>query len=178
MADQWYYEHETAKRGPFSSHQLRELAAEGRIGLTDIIWKEGVGRGLVASKVKNLFAPAPPAGLRPTLPPEAPHLAALKGPAVAPPGAETPVPNAAAVTPAAAAEPAHKQVRQARAIAGRGIILISQDGVSVWFKKKCSVCGFEDSMRGKMMIKRGSNRINFLCAKCRKMREAEFQGIL
>lgn len=160
MADQWYYEHETTKRGPFSAHQLRELAAEGRIGLTDIIWKDGVGRGLVASKVKNLFAPAPLATLPPPLAP-----------------AETPVPKVAAGKPAVP-EPAQKQVRQARAVAGRGIVLISQDGVSVWFKKKCFVCGFEDAMRGKMMIKRGSNRMTFLCAKCRKMREAEFQGIL
>jgi ribosomal protein L24E len=175
MADQWYYEHETTKRGPFSAHQLRELAAEGRIGLTDIIWKEGVGRGLIASKVKNLFAPAHLATLPPSPSLATQDHAALGEPA--PPEGATSVPNAAAVTPVPP-EPAPKQVRQARAVAGRGIVLISQDGVTVWFKKKCFVCGFEDSMRGKMMIKRGSNRMSFLCAKCRKMREAEFQGIL
>ena|SRR5438270_10884736 len=162
MTDQWYYERATQKHGPYSSDRLRALAADGSIHLTDTIWKEGVDRGLVASKVKNLFPAALPAAM-----PAPPPLLAKDVP-VAP----------ADAAPAKPAEPPKKPVHQARAIAGRGLVIISQDGVNVWFKKKCFVCGFEDAMRAKMMIKRGANRMSFLCNKCRKMRDAEFQGIV
>lgn len=165
MAHQWYYGHDATRHGPYSACELRALAADGRIGITDTIWREGVDRGQVAANVKNLFPPSP-AEVRVPVP------------------ASTPVPaepeslaSGAGAAPAPLESP-KKPARQARAVAGRGIVIVSQDGLSVWFKKKCFVCGFEDAMRGKMLIKRGSNRMSFLCHKCRKMRDAEFQGIL
>lgn len=170
MADQWYYENETTKRGPFSSEQLRRLAAEGNISFSDTIWKDGVLRGLVASKVKNLFPPRSDAMIEPPPSPDG-EVSAAPVEVMAPP-AEQP-PSAAAPPP-----PAAKPRAKLRAIAGRGIVITSQDGMSVWFKRKCYVCGHDESARGKLMIKRGINRTSFLCSKCRKMREAEFQGVL
>lgn len=172
MADQWYYEHETIKSGPYSAEQLRELAAAGRIILSDTIWKEGVVRGQSASRVKNLFSAAASAA-RQESPPSATSdvRAEEQQPAAAPVAPQ-------AATPDAPAQAAKKPERKIRAVAGRGIVITNQDGVNVWFKKKCSVCGVEDSQRGRTMIKRGANRMSFLCHKCRKMREAEFQGIM
>ena len=60
MADEWYYAHDANKIGPFSGQQLKNLAATGHILQADIIWKEGVAKGVLASKVKNLFS-LPPA---------------------------------------------------------------------------------------------------------------------
>jgi hypothetical protein len=61
MADQWYYAQDDCKLGPFSAQELRALADAGRIQGMDTVWKEGVERGVMAHRVKNLFAP-PPAG--------------------------------------------------------------------------------------------------------------------
>jgi len=64
MADQWYYASDREKLGPFSSAQLKELAAIGRLAPTHTVWKEGVEKGAIAAKVKNLFPVpqgAPPA---------------------------------------------------------------------------------------------------------------------
>ena len=51
--------------GPFSTAQLRALATAGRLRPTDAVWKEGMAKAVLATKVKNLF-PAPPP--RPRLP--------------------------------------------------------------------------------------------------------------
>lgn len=177
MADQWYYEHETTKRGPFSADQLKKLAADGSISLTDTIWKDGVVRGLVASKVKNLFPPNGTATLPESPPALAKEVRAPEPSEVVSPGSE-PGPQKQPAPAAMSAQPPSKPTARLRAVAGRGIIITNQDGMSVWFKKKCFVCGIEDSSRGKMMIKRGINRMSFLCNKCRKMREAEFQGMV
>src|SRR5260370_21794448 len=56
MPDQWYYANEQEKLGPFSSAQLKELALIGQLAPTHTVWKEGVERGVLAAKVKNLFA--------------------------------------------------------------------------------------------------------------------------
>ena len=55
MADQWYYASDQEKLGPFSSAQLRELAVIGQLSPTHTVWKEGVEKGVLAVKVKNLF---------------------------------------------------------------------------------------------------------------------------
>jgi hypothetical protein len=41
--------------GPFSTTQLRALAAAGRLRPTDAVWKEGMVQAVLATKVKNLF---------------------------------------------------------------------------------------------------------------------------
>jgi len=55
MADEWYYAHDATRIGPFSAFQLKKLATLGSILRTDTIWKVGVEKGVLASKVKNLF---------------------------------------------------------------------------------------------------------------------------
>ncbi|HYT88290.1 MAG TPA: hypothetical protein VEL76_06190 [Gemmataceae bacterium] len=54
---------------------------------------------------------------------------------------------------------------------------MSQDGVTVYFLKKCSTCGFEDVCRSNMRIGHGVTRVHFFCPKCRKNREVQIQGM-
>jgi hypothetical protein len=58
MVSQWYYGRADDKHGPFSAHQLKDLAATGDLRRTDTVWKEGVERGFLAAKVERLFEPA------------------------------------------------------------------------------------------------------------------------
>jgi hypothetical protein len=54
---------------------------------------------------------------------------------------------------------------------------MSQDGVTVYYVKKCSECGFEDACRSNMLIGNGVTRAHFFCPKCRKNREVQIQGM-
>ncbi|MFL5244068.1 MAG: DUF4339 domain-containing protein [Gemmataceae bacterium] len=69
-----------------------------------------------------------------------------------------------------------KTVGRARATAGKGAIIVSQDGTNVQFRKKCSTCGHEDNCRSRMPIKTGVTKVGFYCPKCRKRRDVEIQG--
>jgi hypothetical protein len=69
MGTMWYYAHDENRIGPFSSRQLKELASTGAILLSDTIWKEGIAKGVVASRVKNLFPLANGASLKAVKPP-------------------------------------------------------------------------------------------------------------
>ena len=199
MPDQWYYEHEMKKCGPVSPRQLRDLADTGVIRPTDTIWKEGIERGVSAAKVKNLF-PATPAAAVETVPAPAPAspplaesadaepaLAAAQGTtALAEPAVPAEVASEPAAPPAEAATaekekpPARPKqpVKKARATPIRGLVITAQDGSHVQFRKKCVVCGHEDPNKMRIPIKNGITRINFFCSKCKKMRQAEFQGVL
>ncbi|HEY7159211.1 MAG TPA: GYF domain-containing protein [Gemmataceae bacterium] len=46
--------------GPFSTAQLRALAAAGRLRPTDSVWKAGMAQAVLVTKVKNLFPTSPP----------------------------------------------------------------------------------------------------------------------
>jgi hypothetical protein len=46
MADNWYYATDERKLGPFSSAQLKELAAAGQLLPSHTVWKEGVEKGV------------------------------------------------------------------------------------------------------------------------------------
>jgi hypothetical protein len=65
MADMWYFAKDQRKLGPFTSAEFKELADTGQLLPTDTVWKEGIEKGVLAAKVKNLFskpaASAPPA---------------------------------------------------------------------------------------------------------------------
>jgi len=203
MADQWYYARGEHKRGPFSARQLKELAEAGDIRPADTVWKEGVAQGVPAAHVKHLFSqpvagtPAP-AAAAPKAQPPAPAPAPVP-PAVTPsahvesssaslPGTES---DADAGTAAAettsppqpppwanqAAAP-KAQTRPARAVAVRGAVITSQDGMTVHYRKKCTQCGYEDVARSRMLIRSGLTRVTFFCRKCRKVRQIEIQGIL
>jgi nitroreductase len=65
MVDQFFVERGGKKAGPFSTGQLKGLAAEGRLQPTDAIWKDGMDKPVVAAKVKNLF-PDPAQGAAPS----------------------------------------------------------------------------------------------------------------
>ncbi|MHB1422638.1 MAG: DUF4339 domain-containing protein [Gemmataceae bacterium] len=192
--------------GPFSSVQLRALVTAGRLRLTDSVWKEGMAQAVLAAKVKNLFPalrPRPrspvvasagvtPAALSPT-PTVSSSGVRAAAPQPTPPQevAATPEKPAPAVPPAlpgAATQPSqHKaganavmpsQPRKRRAIAMKGAVLLSQDGYKVQYRKKCSLCGFEDTSRSTMLINVGITRSHFFCPKCRKNGEVQIQGCM
>jgi hypothetical protein len=180
MANQWYYAHGGGMIGPYSGRQLRELAASGGIVPTDTVWKEGVEKGALASKVKNLFplaaaaAPieaSPPSPRGEPVPARPPDLA----PAVATLGVTSPQ---AKVPGASQPGPQQGQARMGRAMAVRGAVIVGQDGVSVKYKKKCTVCGHADSFSHTMPIRNGACKATYFCPKCRKNRDVEIKGSL
>lgn len=75
MADQWYVGRSGQKTGPYSTEQLRQLAAAGQLVASDLLWKEGLQAWVPMTQVKGLL-PAADGG---TLPP-------LDLPAAAPTG--------------------------------------------------------------------------------------------
>jgi|SRR5579884_505724 len=192
--------------GPYSPAQLRALAASGKLRSTDGIWKDGMVQAVAAAKVKNLFPPPTPqprpsdtvviektpAPLSPT-PAVSPSGVVAVDPSPTPPEEvpETPAKDVAAVPlalPAPATQPSEQKTgtnavapsrpRMRRAMAGKGAILLSQDGYHVHYRKKCSQCSFEDTCRSTMLINIGSTRSHFFCPKCRKNREVEIQGCM
>jgi hypothetical protein len=212
MADQWYYGRDDQKHGPYSSRDLRELADSGKILPTDTIWKEGVERGVLAQKVKNLFppspatvpvadatSPAPPPGaplpsealtsaVPKEMPPPAPEAQQTpvepesdklpedaKGEAESPFVKEAPAPP---TPPLSQPKRPQQPAKKGRAVAGKGVIITSQDGTNVQFRKVCTVCGNEDNCRSTMPIRHGPIRIGFFCRKCKRQRQVEMQGIL
>ncbi len=60
----------------------------------------------------------------------------------------------------------------------KGAVIVSQDGHSVFYKKKCFACGHEDGCRSTMVIGIGITRAHFFCTKCRKNREVQMQGLV
>jgi hypothetical protein len=68
MAEQWYYARGNEKFGPFSSTQLKALAAHGRLLPTDMLHKEGMPKWMPAMRIKGLFAASRPPQ-PPSLPP-------------------------------------------------------------------------------------------------------------
>jgi hypothetical protein len=193
MADKWYYANEQEKLGPFSSAQLKELATIGQLVPTQIVWKEGIEKGALAAKVKNLF----PAAQGKSPPPAAAEVSSSCLPAQA----EGPVPAMAYESPPpsspASAEdqgptlqagpdqdqrlrsqkaPKHNQPIAKglfRVVGSSGAVVLSHDGTYVRYKKKCPKCGHEDSSVKAMAIRSGVNRDRFFCEKCRKLRQVE-----
>lgn len=166
MATRWYYGREAAKLGPYSAGEMKDLASTGQISPEDTVWREGVEKGVPAKRVKNLFAQGPvlaPAKAAPALADEGP-------PTTVPP---TPLPDRQAPPPQ---QP--EAARKGRASAGRGAVIVGQDGVNVKVRKKCTTCGHLDSSWLTMPIRAGTTKVNFFCPKCRKTREVEVIGSL
>lgn len=65
MADQWYVGRNGQKAGPYSTEQLKQMAAAGKLVPSDLLWKEGLETWVPLTKVKGLL----PAGGGGTLPP-------------------------------------------------------------------------------------------------------------
>lgn len=156
MAVMWYYAHDENRLGPFSPRQLKDLADAGTILSSDTVWKDGVEQGVLASRVRNLFAvavpsPAVPLPMVVTAPPRAPV-------AVAP------------VQPLAKPKPPN-----GKAVALKGADIVSQDGTQAKYRKKCVECGFKDASCQTITISNKTTKGNFFCRKCRRRREVVIQ---
>jgi ribosomal protein S14 len=149
MIDQWYYWRGGDVLGPISGVALAGLGASGGIQPDDTVWREGYEHGVPAGRVKNLFTPVPVSAK--AMPVEEEQ--------VVPPAARVMLP------------------KRARAVAGKGTIIMGQNGKSVRFKMKCTTCGHEDNSVRSVNITRGSMRTNFHCSKCRKVRPTEMTGV-
>ncbi len=185
MVDQWFYGREENKLGPFSSRELRDLATAGTIRPTDTVWKAGIEKGVAADRVKNLFAPTPADAVPPAVEPPSEPSAAPPPSAAAPSppieayenaASEPPPPHVGKIPmpPGRLLEPA----RKARATAGRGAVIVSQDGHAVQFRKKCIGCGHVDASKNRMIIRNGTTRFSYYCPKCRKLQPVEIGGHL
>ena len=179
MADSWYYARGDKRNGPFSGRQLRDLADAGNILGTDTVYKTGVEQGMLATKVKHLFPqiePMPPV-IAKSLPAELPpvEVAAIEPPPVGL-TEETPPP----IMPEGESHQSkpfqEPPARRRTASAGKGAIMMGQDGTNVRFKKQCTTCQHIDSSSISMKITQGIMRAGFFCPKCRKRREVELRG--
>jgi hypothetical protein len=196
MADQWYYGGAENKQGPFTGQQMRDMAAAGTIRPTDTIWKEGMAQGVPAQRVKNLFPTASPsvasapasASTPATEPPPASSAPPMQtGTAIATAGASPPPSEPPSGVLAAADAPAEKPAaaaaktqtgpkRKARALAISGAVIVSQDGETAFYRKKCPKCGHEETGRSRTPIRNGTIRVSYFCPKCRKVQQAVIQG--
>jgi len=55
MAGEWYYSRNETSIGPVSAHELKNLAAQGALLPTDLIWKDGMKTWVPARKFKELI---------------------------------------------------------------------------------------------------------------------------
>lgn len=171
MAVLFFYGRDSFSFGPYSPTEMRTLAAAGTILPSDLVWQEGDGRKLAASKVKNLFVAA----------------AIVAPPPIVPmPVFPAPEPEAAAAAPPsgafAAVEPKNttrdeQPPKSKRVIRIRGGVLLNQDGATVRFFKKCEVCNHQDTTRSSAVIRSGCTRVAFFCRSCRKGRTVELFGV-
>lgn len=183
MADQWYYAHEGTRTGPYSSGQFRALAVAGNILGTDTVWLNDSEKGVLASRVRNLFrSPQPPVDqvAEAAPPPLSPAVVPGGERAVCVPGEckGAALTEAAPEKPAVQPIPAYQdhQPRKLRVVALTGAIIVGQDGRVVRFRKKCTACGHEDSSWATQPILSGMMRAGFFCPKCRKHREVQLRG--
>ena len=171
MAIGWFYAHDDNKLGPFSVQQLKDLAASGAILPTDTVWKAGVDAGVVANRVRYLFAPLLPlsAGSIPlseTTPVDAEAETKLVPLETEP--AKAPLPPEQPKTPA-------KLEKRGTATVIKGAILAGQDGAYARYRMKCAECGHTDSSCRTIQITNKMTKANFFCPKCKKGREVVIQ---
>src|SRR5262245_43537174 len=140
MNVRWFYGRGSDISGPVTGKQLADLAASGQILKTDIVWRDGLESGVPASKVKNLF---PPDAATPPDPrtesdrsKEVTDGTKLDVMTSSPPdqGATPETVNAAVIPAAPAESPRPATTKTARATAGRGAVIIGQDGKTVKFR--------------------------------------------
>ncbi len=55
MGDQWYCNRGSKRFGPFSPAQLKQLARDGKLRPTDLLWKEGMPQPVPAGRAGALF---------------------------------------------------------------------------------------------------------------------------
>ncbi|HVK07694.1 MAG TPA: DUF4339 domain-containing protein [Gemmataceae bacterium] len=170
MTNLWYFWRDTDVRGPFSAEEFAALATSGELVPSDTVWAGDDERGRPAHRVLNLFPANPHTSQVAVEMTEAqPALVATGEVAAAPPPER-------AVAPGWDAGRSQPPPGRARATAGKGAVIVGQDGKSVKFRKKCTTCGHEDSSWKTIPIPRGSTRVAFYCPKCRKPRQVEIYG--
>ena len=98
MVEGLFFSRNGKQLGPFSGHQMRELAVLGRLKQDDLVWQEG-RTPVAASSIKNLFAPDT-AKNRPPAPPTKPVAQAGPPPMPATPSGPPPMPVAESSLPA------------------------------------------------------------------------------
>ena len=165
MADRYFFTHSEAQQGPYSADEMRGLALAGKILPTDPVWQEGMKQRFPASVVQNLFEDfvAPDDVADDALQPA--DVAADDAPVAT--VAERPREKPARLP---------ETDRPKRVVAIKGGVLCTQDGKHVQFRKKCTVCDYEEQGRSTQIIRAGSMKIAFFCRKCRKGRQTEMQG--
>ncbi len=180
MADEWYYWHDSEVLGPFSGRLLVGLAAVGEVLPTDIVWKNGVERGVPASTVRHLFRPESvdpaPLVVAAVAAPSSDVANDREGPAAGPESVVSSAEAGEKAQPWYCGPATIGSTRKARAVAGKGAIIVGQDGSTVKFRKKCTECGYEDSSWRAVPIARGTTRVTFYCPKCRRSRPVEIHG--
>jgi hypothetical protein len=55
MGIQWFYAKNGQQFGPLNAQALKQLADKGELSPSDLVWKEGMTKGKVASKIVGLF---------------------------------------------------------------------------------------------------------------------------
>ena len=128
MIGQWYYGRGSDITGPVTGRELFDLANGGTIHFTDTVWQEGNDVGVAAGTVINLFpdeaagdvALAFTVGDAPAVLP----LTLVIAPVVAP--IETPAAELGGYPV--------KTDKKARATAGKGAVIVGQDGKTVKFR--------------------------------------------
>jgi len=201
MADEWYYAHDATRLGPFSGQQLKNLAIVGDIIPSDTVWKQGVEKGVLASRVKYLFAlpavivsvslaempvfsPMPPAAEKSV--PDVEPTSSPPPEAVPPPGqvdSETVLATSVISESKSPSTPtrstvAPKPARKGRAIALKGADIVSQDGTQAKYRRKCTECGHKDGGCQSIPITTKTTKTGYYCPKCRKKREVIIQCIM
>jgi len=68
MAAEWHYSKGNQQHGPVSASELKQLAQSGKLGPSDLVWKEGMENWKPASSIKGLF-PATEVGTPKSPPP-------------------------------------------------------------------------------------------------------------
>ena len=54
-SDKWFYAKNGERSGPVSSSALKQMAGSGQLGISDVVWREGMSEWTPAVKVKGLF---------------------------------------------------------------------------------------------------------------------------
>jgi hypothetical protein len=166
----WYYGRGSDITGPVSGSELADLAAAGRVLPTDTVWQDGVENGVPAGRVRNLFPSSPSA-------PQLDAVAGLSMPAGEPAAGGCPAPAEPAGSPVPEAPALRAAPPQSgRAVAGKGVVLVAQDGKTVKYRGKCATCGREEAGWKSIAIPRGTTRVGFFCPKCRRRTEGEVHG--
>jgi GYF domain 2 len=60
LASEWYYAKDGQQNGPVSSRELKQLADQGTLLATDVVWKDGMPDWRPAGDVKGLIPERPP----------------------------------------------------------------------------------------------------------------------